>query len=118
MRPRHILAICASAIACAAHGQAPAASAERGKSLYQKNMCYTCHGTVGQGGERGAGPKIAPNAWPYAAFAQQVRRPREGMPRYSAQFISDQEMADIYAYVASIKAGPPAKDIALLANSP
>ena len=24
-----------------------------------KNMCYTCHGTVGQGGDRGSGPRIA-----------------------------------------------------------
>ena len=118
MRLHHLLATSALVFASAAQAQVPAASAERGTSLYQKNMCFTCHGTLGQGGERGAGPKIAPNAWPYAAFAQQVRRPREGMPRYSAQFISDQEMADIYAYVASIKAGPAAKDIPLLANGP
>ena len=70
------------------------------------------------GGERNAGPGIAPNAWPYAAFAQQVRRPRATMPRYTARFVNDQELADIYAYVASIKAGPAAKDIPLLANMP
>ena len=32
--------------------QAPAGDAARGKALYMKNMCYTCHGSVGQGGDR------------------------------------------------------------------
>jgi mono/diheme cytochrome c family protein len=36
------------------------------------------------------------------------------MPRYPVEVLSDQEMADIYAYVASIKPGPAAKDIPLL----
>ena len=122
MKMRHTLAMCAVACASVMHANAqvaaPAGSVANGRASFQKNMCFTCHGTVGQGGERGAGPRIAPNAWPYEAFVQQVRRPREGMPRYSARFVSDQELADIYAYVASIKAGSPAKDIALLAITP
>ncbi len=93
---------------------APAGSAERGKALYTKHTCFSCHGTIGQGGERGAGPKLAPNPFPYAAFAMQMRQPRSVMPRYPAQFVSDQELADIYAYVAAIPAGKAAKDIPLL----
>ena len=89
------------------------ASIERGKKLYAEKWCHTCHGTVGQGGERGAGPKLAPNPFPYEAFAAQTRRPRQSMPRYPVEVLSDQEMADIYAYVASIKARP-AKDIPAL----
>jgi ubiquinol-cytochrome c reductase cytochrome c subunit len=100
--------------ALAADPAAPAGSAERGKQLFMKNTCFSCHGTVGQGGERGAGPKIAPNPFPYAAFASQVRQPRAVMPRYTAEFVSDQDLADIYAYVASVPAGPAAKDIPLL----
>jgi mono/diheme cytochrome c family protein len=91
--------------------QAPQGSVERGMKLYHEKWCHTCHGTVGQGGERGAGPKIAPNPFPYEAFAMQTRRPRGNMPRYPVEFLSDQEMADIYAYVASIQPGRPAKDI-------
>jgi mono/diheme cytochrome c family protein len=45
-----------------------------------------------------------------------VRQPRGVMPRYPAQFISDQDLADIYSYVASIPAGPAAKDIPILKN--
>ena len=98
----------------AAWGQTPQGSIERGKKLYQEKWCHSCHGTVGQGGERGAGPKIAPNPFPYEAFAMQTRRPRANMPRYPVEVLSDQEMADIYAYVASIEPGPAAKDLPLL----
>ena len=92
----------------------PAGDAARGKAAYMKQMCYTCHGTVGQGGDRGSGPRIAYDVWPYEAFAQQTRRPRDVMPRYPAEFLSDQEMADIYAYVSSFKKGKKASEIELL----
>jgi mono/diheme cytochrome c family protein len=97
-----------------AHADAPQGDVARGKTLYTKNLCYTCHGTAGQGGDRGSGPRIAPNPFPWEGFAQQVRHPRESMPRYPAQFVSDQDLADIYAYVASFKAGTKAADIPLL----
>ena len=92
------------------HAQ-PKGDVERGKKVYQDKWCHSCHGTVGQGGDRGAGPKIAPNPFPYEAFAQQTRRPRSSMPRYPVEVLSEQEMADIYAYVSSIKPGPSAKDL-------
>ena len=85
-------------------------SVERGAKLYQEKWCHSCHGTAGQGGERGAGPKLAPSPFPYEAFAVQTRRPRASMPRYPVEVLSDQELADIYAYVAAIKARP-ARDI-------
>ena len=107
-----------AAVAQAQSAPGTPGAVERGKTSYQKNMCFTCHGTAGQGGERNAGPKIAPNAWPYAAFAQQVRRPRAAMPRYSARFVSDAELSDLHAYVASIKIGPSAAEIPLLTNLP
>ena len=109
-----LMAAAATALALAAHGEAPAGDAARGKALYMKNMCYTCHGTAGQGGDRGSGPRIAPDTWPWEGFVQQVRHPREQMPRYDAKYVSDPDLADIYAYVKSVKPGPGAKDIALL----
>ena len=93
---------------------APPGNAERGKKIYMQQLCYTCHGTVGQGGERGAGPKIAPNPWPYAAFVQQVRKPRLLMVPYSEKNLAEQDLIDLYHYVLSIKAGPAAKDVPLL----
>jgi mono/diheme cytochrome c family protein len=94
--------------------ESPAGSAERGKQSFTKYMCYTCHGTVGQGADRGTGPKIAPGPLPYPAFALQVRTPRLDMPAYRKQFVSDQDLEDIYAYLSTIKPSPPAKDIPLL----
>ena len=93
---------------------APPGNAERGKQIYMQQLCYTCHGTVGQGGERGAGPKIAPNPWPYAAFVQQTRKPRLAMVPYSEKNLPEQDLIDIYHYVLSIKPGPAAKDVPLL----
>ncbi len=90
-------------LAGAADSTAPAGSATRGKDLYMKHVCYSCHGSVGQGAER-TGPKLAPNPFPYAAFAMQMREPRDVMPRYPEKFVSEQDLADIYAYMASIPA--------------
>ena len=92
------------------------ASVERGKMLYEKNMCNACHGTAGNGGERTSGPRIAPNVWPLEAMKTQMRNPRLVMPRYSEKFLSDADLADIHAWLSTIKAGPKAKDIPLLAN--
>src|SRR3954463_6158367 len=93
---------------------APAPSAERGKIIFVRQMCYTCHGYAGQGGERGSGPRLVPNLFPYPAFMQQVRHPRQDMPRYSERFTSDADLGDIRAYLASIEPGPKAADIAVL----
>ena len=97
-----------------AQEKAPAGTAEHGYQAYMKFQCYTCHGTIGQGADRGTGPKIAPGMLPYPAFALQVRTPRLDMPPYRQQFLSDQELADIYAYLATVKPSPPAKEIPLL----
>ena len=115
MRTSLLVAALGLAAAGAAQAQnAPAGSAERGFKVYMHHACYTCHGTVGQGGERGAGPKIAPNPWPWTAFAMQTRKPRGVMIPYSEKVLTDQELADIYAYILTIKPGPAAKDIPLL----
>ena len=93
---------------------APSGDAARGRKIYIEQMCHNCHGTVGQGGERGSGPKIYPNPFPYAAFTEQVRKPRQSMPPYTQKHLPEQDLADIYHYLFSTKASPAAKDIPLL----
>jgi|ERR1051325_8696068 ubiquinol-cytochrome c reductase cytochrome c subunit len=113
----HILVLAAllSAPVALAQDKAPApqGSADNGQKVYAKLMCYTCHGTVGQGADRGTGPKLAPTPVSFASFAAQLRTPRQDMPPYRKEFVSDQELADMYAYLLSIKASPAAKDLPL-----
>ena len=112
---RFLILLIALSIASVALAQdaPPAGSAERGAATFKKYMCYTCHGTLGQGADRGTGPKLTPPP-PYPAFVLQVRTPRLDMPAYRKDFVSDQELADIYAYLSAVKPSPTAKDIPLL----
>lgn len=93
---------------------APSGDVDRGRKLYMEQLCYTCHGTVGQGGDRGSGPRIYPNPYPFPAFVIQVRKPRQSMPPYQEKHVSDQDLADMYHYLFSTKASPAAKDVPLL----
>ena len=87
-----------------------AADADNGKKLYATIGCYECHGRVGQGG--GAGPKLAPRPIPLEALVAYVRHPSGAMPPYTSKLVTDEQLADIHAYLATIP--PPAKDIPLL----
>ena len=84
---------------------------ERGRQLFMSNGCYSCHGTVGQGGERSGTPKLAPDTHPIEAFRALVRTPREAMPRFDARYLSDDDLKAVHGYLASIAKGPAAKDI-------
>jgi ubiquinol-cytochrome c reductase cytochrome c subunit len=106
------LAAVLAAASAAAFGEAPAGDAARGKALFMKDMCWTCHGTDGHGTPYGV--RLAPNPMPLEGIVNQVRHPRSSMPPYGAKFVSDQDLGDIHAYLASIKPGPKARDLALL----
>jgi mono/diheme cytochrome c family protein len=95
----------------------PAGDAARGKTAFMSAGCYTCHGTVGHGG---AGARLAPKPREQVGFFAYVRSGRRGwsvaggMPAYPASVLSNQSLADIYAYLLSIPAPPPLSDIPLL----
>lgn len=95
---------------------APPGDARRGAQVFRQQLCHTCHGTQGQGGDRGSGPKIYPNPFPYVAFAQQTRKPRQAMPPYPEKTLPEQDLVDIYHYLFSTRPSPAAKDIPLLQN--
>jgi mono/diheme cytochrome c family protein len=99
-------------------GQSPAhaASAEKGQVAYMKFGCWGCHGTVGQGGV--TGPKLAPEPMPYEAFAAFTRTTNRAMPPYREPVLSNEDLADIYAYLESIPKGPDYKSIPLLMQLP
>ena len=84
---------------------APAGKVENGGVLYKKVGCYQCHANEAQGGL--SGPRIGPNLIPYARFSQYTRRPTGDMPPYTTKVLSDQDIADIYAWV-NARPKPPA----------
>ena len=92
-----------------------AASAEKGKAAFMKNGCWQCHGSVGQGGAAGA--KLAPDPLPLETFVAFVRTTNRAMPPYSEAVLSNDDLADIHAYLASIPKAPDPKTIPLL-NTP
>jgi ubiquinol-cytochrome c reductase cytochrome c subunit len=91
----------------------PAGDAGRGKALFAKDGCYECHGYVGQGGP---GVRLAPNPLPASAIAAYIHNPTGEMPPYTSKVVSDQDVSDIRAYLATIPAPPKLADIPLLAN--
>jgi ubiquinol-cytochrome c reductase cytochrome c subunit len=87
-------------------------SSANGKKLFSKYGCYECHGTQGQGTTAGA--RLAPKPIALAALIAYVRQPKGQMPPYTAKVVSDADLADIRAYLASISEPLPAKNIPLL----
>jgi len=102
----------AAALSLACAIQLPAQDAANGKKLFLKYGCYQCHGTQGQGTTAGA--RLAPKPVALAAMITYVRAPKGQMPPYTAKVVSDAELGDIRAYLASIPEPPPAKNIPLL----
>ena len=87
------------------------ADVERGRQLYMDTGCFSCHGTVGQGGERSGAPKLAPDTYPFEAFRVLVRTPREAMPRFDVRYISDEQLQLIHRYLSAVPPGRRAADI-------
>ena len=102
----------ASATQAPAPAAAVAGNAESGKRLYMKHTCYFCHGTAGQGSLAGA--RIAAVARNAQGFTRYVRQPSGQMPAYTEKILSDQELADIFAYLRALPAAKPAREIPLL----
>ncbi len=89
---------------------------ENGKKVFMKDGCYECHGREGQGAAQASGPRIGPPQRFLQSFIRYVRQPTGQMPPFTTEVISDQELADVYAYLQSRPNATPAKDIPLLSQ--
>lgn len=109
---RFLIVLVLVALPIAASAQdAPRGDPAAGKELFETKTCFACHGYVGQGSREG--PRITP-PMPFPAFLAQLREPRAIMPPYKEAILSDQQAADIVAYLASLPRPPDPKSIPLL----
>ena len=89
---------------------APPGNAESGKKLFVDRACWQCHGLVGHsGGEQG--PRIAGRVPVWAVFSKYVRRPTNQMIPYTEKVLSNQELADIFAWLKSLPPPPAVSSI-------
>jgi mono/diheme cytochrome c family protein len=91
-----------------------AGNAQNGARIFVSDGCYECHGRVGQGATQTGAPRIGPPALTIDAFARYIHAPTGNMPPYTSKVVSDQDVADIYAFLKSLPLAPQAKDIPLL----
>ena len=106
----------ASAVAqtSSAAAPAPVGDAAKGRTAFVEYNCSWCHGTEGQGGLPGVGPRIARVARSLPSFIGYVRKPTTRMSAYSEASISDAVLTDIYAYLRNLPEAKPAADLPLL----
>jgi len=119
MRLSILLSVMAIAIASAQTPSAgvgerktPLGNADNGKKIFVSYGCYQCHNYAANGGA--AGPRVAPNPIAFPAFVRLLRKPAGEMPPYTAKVVTDQEIADIYAFLQTIPPAPGAGSIAIL----
>jgi mono/diheme cytochrome c family protein len=91
---------------------APKGNAESGKALFTKIGCFECHGREGQGAV--TGPRLNQNPITFARFNSYIRKPAGEMPPYTLKVVSEQQAADIYAYLQSLPKPPAVESIPLL----
>jgi mono/diheme cytochrome c family protein len=110
MRFHRIILAGAAVLACLAAAEA-APSAANGKTVFHRTGCFECHNYQGQGG---VGPRLTVVG--FDALKAYVRGANGNMPPYRPSVLSDDEIADIYAYLQSIPKPPAPDSIAAIRN--
>lgn len=105
------VAILVSGYALFAADLALAADAQRGEETYVRVGCWQCHGYAAQGAS--TGPKLAPDPLPVDVIREKIRVAGDRMPPYREAVLSDEEIADIHAYLETIPPAPNLEDTIL-----
>jgi ubiquinol-cytochrome c reductase cytochrome c subunit len=106
--------LCCTLGATAQPARTDRAAVANGQSIYMRVGCFACHGTVGHGG---AARRLTPNTLPLDGFTAWVRNGSPGwsfatgMPAFPPAVLSDADLADVRAYLASLPAPPAADDL-------
>lgn len=90
---------CVALLIAAAIGTVGSAATEAGQPVYEKK-CSRCHGAEGRGAK---GPRLVPFYWSDEQALELVRQPVCDMPPMPASEVSDAEVAQIVAYLRTIK---------------
>lgn len=73
--------------------------AATGEALYHFFGCFGCHGYNGEGG---FGLPLSGTTLSLEEVRDQIRNPRERMPAFGPEWISDEELAHIYVFLQSL----------------
>jgi len=99
----------------ASGAQEPSGDAANGARIYVAVGCFTCHGRSGQGGAFNyTTPALAKIQWPVEALRAFLRVGVNDMPAYAKEVLSDQQVADIHAFLRSLPGSRSPADIPLL----
>lgn len=90
----------------------PEGRVEVGAELYSDTGCYQCHANEGQGGAQG--PRLGPDPITFARFSWYVRQPSGSMPPYTDTVMTDQDLADVHAFLEARPRPPAVSSIPLL----
>ena len=89
------------------------AAAERGKAKYEM-LCIACHGADGTGNQALGAPNLTDNAWVYggtrAAVMQTIAGGRNGQMPAHKEFLGEDKVHLLAAYVFSLSTGQEAED--------
>ena len=114
---RMILTLAAALPVASSLAQDLEGNVDNGKELYLAYSCYACHGYTGET----ARIRLNPLLFTQADFVEYLRNPPDlpgfgfGMPAYAGSDVSDQDLADVYAYIRSLPStSPDPEDIPLL----
>lgn len=88
-------------------------NAQNGARIFEAYGCYECHGHAAQGAS--TGPRLGPNPISVEAMIHELRHPNE-MPPFTERVVSDAEINDIHAFLASLPQPPKPDSLPLLSR--
>jgi mono/diheme cytochrome c family protein len=77
----------------------PAQDPDNGQILWEETLCKNCHGDAGEG--MWAGP-LAGNEKTAEEWISQIRSPRNRMPSFYPEQVSDEMIVDMHAYLTML----------------
>lgn len=99
-----IAVICSTfllSLTLASCGTTPGGDPGNGQKWFKMNNCGACHGEQGKGGRA---PDVTNIDMGFGSFVKKLRKQDAPiMPPYPESKISEQDAADIYAYLKSVK---------------